>query len=61
MQRSESVPRLAPPPAPFRHPHWESPRERDARLFRREIREYVAVADALRARIAAARVLETVQ
>lgn len=61
MPRSESVQRPALQPVPFRHPHWESPRARQARLFRREIREFIAQAEAQRARLASVRVLESVQ
>lgn len=58
-QRSESVQRTA-QPAPFRHPHWESPRARHARMFKREVREFLRQAEEQRARLAHARVLECV-
>lgn len=54
--RPESVP--TPPPSPFRHPHYETPRARDQRLFREEIRAAIAAFDAQRRRLAAVRVLE---
>lgn len=59
LQRLESVRRSTPPP--FRHPYWESPRARDERLFRHEIRAYLAQAENERRRLANARVLESVQ
>lgn len=61
MPRSESVQRPAAAPAPFHHPHFETPRQRQARLFRREIREFIAQAEAQRARLSRVRILESVQ
>lgn len=58
MPRPDSVQPVA---APLRHPHWKTARDDQAEAFRAEIRAYVKVADEMRARIAAARVLETVQ
>lgn len=54
--RPESVP--APSPAPFHHPYYETPRTRDLRRFREEIRAAVAAADAQRRRLAGVRILE---
>jgi hypothetical protein len=62
MPRHESV-RTSPPaaqPAPFRHPYFETARQRQYAAFVREVREFVAVAEAQRARLARARVLESV-
>lgn len=57
MQHSESVQRQA-PPAPFRHPHFETFRDREREAFAREVAASVRLSDALRARLATARVLE---
>ncbi len=61
MPRLDSVQRPAAAPAPFRHPHFETPRQRQARQFRREIREFIAQAEADRARLSHVRILESVQ
>ncbi|WP_187967871.1 hypothetical protein [Aquibium microcysteis] len=61
MPRSESVQHPAAAPAPFHHPHFETPRQRQARLFRREIREFLRTAEAQRARLSRVRILESVQ
>lgn len=58
--RSESV-RLPVEPAPFRHPHYETPRASQRLAFLRELEESVRRSDALRARIANTRVLEALQ
>lgn len=54
--RPESIP--TPPPPPFRHPHFETPRARDLRRFREEVRAAIAAADAQRRRLAGVRILE---
>lgn len=59
-QRHESALR----PLPRRglaHPHWESPRDRQRRQFREDIRAHLAECDAQRAALARVRVLESVQ
>lgn len=58
IQRPESV-RTA--PVPFRHPHFQSFTDRQHEAFRDEIAAFLRNADDLRARLAAARVLEVRQ
>lgn len=57
MPRPESV-RRAPDAAPFHHPYYETPRQRQFRALKREAREFVAACEAMRARLASVRVLE---
>lgn len=48
-------------PAPFHHPYWESPRQRQHREAAEELSAYIAMCDARRARLSHARVLEVVR
>lgn len=61
MPRQESAYTPAPRPAPFRHPYFATARDEQAAAFREEVRESIARDEALRARLARARVLESVQ
>lgn len=59
-QRHESALRPLPRTG-LAHPHYESARQRQRRLFKAEIRDFLRDADAMRQRLATARVLESVQ
>lgn len=58
-QHPDSV--RSPARVPLRHPYFETFRDRQRDEFRREVAEAVRRADDLRARLASARILETVQ
>lgn len=46
---------------PLRHPYFQTARDEQAAAFREEVRRSIARDDAFRARLASARVLESVQ
>ncbi|RBO90499.1 hypothetical protein [Pseudochrobactrum asaccharolyticum] len=60
VQRSDSVLRHVDVP-PFKHPHFQTFRERQRMAFVREVETAVRLSDDMRMRLQSRRILETIQ